>query len=199
MTRPSSGVKPMEVSTDLPPRIAVTEAPLPRWAITPSNSSDRKVQQRRGPVRDVFVRGAVEAVAADAVVGVELVRHGVAPGVLGQGAVEGGVEHGHLRHLRPLLGDGADAQHVGGVVQRGQRVEPLDGAGDLVVDQHGLAEPLAAVDHAVPHGVQLPVTQHLVDGGVHQLEGLGMVRAGPPFRRRPGLRWTCRSSRSAPP
>ena len=135
----------------------------------------RNVQQRRRLVGDIFVRGAVEAVAADAVVCVELVRHGVAPGVLGQGAVEGGVEHGHLRHVRPLLRDGADAQHVGGVVQRGQRVEPFDGAGDLVVDQHGLAEPLAAVHHAVPHGVQLPAAQHLVDGRVHQLERLRMV------------------------
>ena len=31
MGRPASGVKPMEVSTLLPPSIAVTEEPLPRW------------------------------------------------------------------------------------------------------------------------------------------------------------------------
>ena len=135
----------------------------------------RKVQQRRGPVRHVLVRGAVEAVAADAVVGVELVRDGVAPGVLGQGAVEGGVEHGDLRHVRPLLGDGADAQHVGGVVQRGQRVEPLDGAGDLVVDQDRLGEALAAVHHAVADGVELPVAELRVDGRVHLFQRLGMV------------------------
>ena len=29
--RPASGVKPMEVSTDLPPLTAVTDEPLPRW------------------------------------------------------------------------------------------------------------------------------------------------------------------------
>jgi hypothetical protein len=39
ITRPSSGVKPMDVSTDCPLRMAVTEAPFPRCAITPSNSS----------------------------------------------------------------------------------------------------------------------------------------------------------------
>jgi hypothetical protein len=95
--------------------------------------------------------------------------------VLGQAAVEGGVEHGHLRHVRPLLCDGADAEHVGRVVQRRQRVEPLDGAGDLVVDEHRLAEPLPAVHHAVPHSIQLPVAKHLVDGCVHLLKCLGVV------------------------
>ena len=30
MTRPSSGVNPIDVSTDCPPRIAAAEAPLPR-------------------------------------------------------------------------------------------------------------------------------------------------------------------------
>ncbi|CAH0326406.1 hypothetical protein SRABI128_05313 [Microbacterium sp. Bi128] len=39
MTSPSRGVNPMDVSIDWPPRIAVTEAPFPRWAITASNSS----------------------------------------------------------------------------------------------------------------------------------------------------------------
>ena len=31
--RPSRGVKPMEVSMDLPCSMAVTEAPLPRWQV----------------------------------------------------------------------------------------------------------------------------------------------------------------------
>ena len=34
ITRPSTGVKPMEVSTDRPLRIAVAEQPLPRWSVT---------------------------------------------------------------------------------------------------------------------------------------------------------------------
>ncbi len=33
ITRPSSGVKPIEVSMDLPCSMAVIEAPLPRWAV----------------------------------------------------------------------------------------------------------------------------------------------------------------------
>ena len=31
MGRPARGVKPMEVSTDLPPSTAAMEEPLPRW------------------------------------------------------------------------------------------------------------------------------------------------------------------------
>jgi hypothetical protein len=105
----------------------------------------------------------------------KLVRDGVAPGVFGEGAVERGVEHRHLRHVRPLPRDGPDAQHVGRVVQGRQRVEPLDGAGDLVVDQDRLGEPLTAVHHPVPHGGQLQAAQLLVDGGVHLLERLRVV------------------------
>ncbi len=33
MIMPSSGVKPMEVSTTLPSLMAVTELPLPRWQV----------------------------------------------------------------------------------------------------------------------------------------------------------------------
>jgi hypothetical protein len=32
MTRPSSGVRPIDVSTDLPPEIAAAEHPFPRWS-----------------------------------------------------------------------------------------------------------------------------------------------------------------------
>ena len=34
MTRPSSGVKPMVVSTERPPWTAAREAPAPRWHVT---------------------------------------------------------------------------------------------------------------------------------------------------------------------
>ena len=38
MGRPARGVKPMEVSTLLPPSTAVTEEPLPRWQVTERDS-----------------------------------------------------------------------------------------------------------------------------------------------------------------
>ncbi len=39
MTRPSSGVRPIEVSTLRPPRTAQAEAPLPRCRVTRSTVS----------------------------------------------------------------------------------------------------------------------------------------------------------------
>jgi hypothetical protein len=39
IARPSSGVKPIVVSTDLPPATAATEAPAPRWQLTMRSSS----------------------------------------------------------------------------------------------------------------------------------------------------------------
>ena len=44
ITRPSSGVKPIEVSTDRPCSMAHAEQPLPRWQVTMLVSS-------RGAVR----------------------------------------------------------------------------------------------------------------------------------------------------
>jgi hypothetical protein len=39
ITSPSSGVKPIEVSTERPPSIAVIEHPLPRWQVMMRTSS----------------------------------------------------------------------------------------------------------------------------------------------------------------
>ena len=69
---------------------------------------------------DVFVGEAVEAVAADALV-VERARQGVAVGVRGVAAVEGGVEAGDLRHVRVDLHREADRREVVRLVQRRQR------------------------------------------------------------------------------
>ncbi|CAH0326407.1 hypothetical protein SRABI128_05314 [Microbacterium sp. Bi128] len=60
-------------------------------------------------------------------------------------------------------------------MQRGERVQPLNGPGDLVVDQHRLGEALPAVHHAVADGIQHAVPQGVVDGGVHLLQRLGVV------------------------
>ena len=39
MTRPSSGVKPIVVSTERPPATAASDAPAPRWQVTIRSSS----------------------------------------------------------------------------------------------------------------------------------------------------------------
>ena len=49
ITRPSSGVKPIVVSTDRPPRIAHSDAPAPRWQLTIRSPPPRSARAARPP------------------------------------------------------------------------------------------------------------------------------------------------------
>ena len=140
---------------------------------------DGLAQHGGGPLGDIFVAGAVEAIAADLVLLVILIGQGIGIGHGGHGLVEGGVEHGHHGGTRHQLLAGADADDVGGVVQGGQGVALLNGGHDLVGDAHGLGKLLAAVDHPVTHRVDLlhggDDAVLLIHQGVqHGLDGLGM-------------------------
>jgi hypothetical protein len=126
MIRPSVGVMPIVVSTERPWSMAHSEAPMPRWQETISSSPSGRLQDFGGLQRDVAVRGAVEAVAADAVLLVEVVGQAVEVGVGRQRLVEGGVEDGDLRHVGEHLHGHADAGHVDRVVQRREDREFLD-------------------------------------------------------------------------
>ena len=89
---------------------------------------DGLAQHVGGPLGDVLVAGAVEAVAAHLVLLVVFIGQGVGVGHGGHGLVEGGVEHGHLGHAGPHDGGaGLDAQDVGGVVQGSQGDARLHG------------------------------------------------------------------------
>ena len=121
----------------------------------------------------------MEAVAAHLVLLVVLVGQGVGVGHRGHGLVEGGVEHGHHGHAGHHLLAGPDARQVGGVVERGQGDAVLDGFEHRVVNQHGLVECLAAVDHPVSHRADFAHGGNhavvLVRQGVqHGLDGLGV-------------------------
>ena len=120
--------------------------------------------------------GAVEAVPADAVLGVQRVRQGVPPGLLRHALVEGGVEDDHLRHLRPPCRDGAQPLCRRAVVQRGQGGQPFDRPDDLHGHQGRCAEPLAAVHHPVSGRVDRPSRQHLLQVGIHLLQCRGVIR-----------------------
>ncbi|CDC28528.1 cAMP-binding protein [Faecalibacterium sp. CAG:82] len=125
-------------------------------------------------ISNVFVAGAVEAIAADAVLLIVLVGDGVHIGFRGHGAVESGVEdsdHGDVR-AKDLAGS-LNAQDACGVVQGGQGAQLTDGLDDLVGDQAALLELLTAVDNTVADGVDLA---HIVDAlalaGGHLLHDL---------------------------
>ena len=75
MMRPSSGVKPMLVSTEMPFFTAVTEAPLPKCAITMHNSSGLRCS-------------ILAVILAWNRVHIRMLRHGL---------VERGVKHRHMR------------------------------------------------------------------------------------------------------
>ena len=130
-------------------------------------------------ISNVLVAGAVEAVAADAVLLIVLVGDGVHIGFRGHGAVESGVEdsdHGDVR-AKDLAGS-LNAQDACGVVQGGQGAQLTDGLDDLVGDQAALLELLTAVDNTVADGVDLA---HIVDAlalaGGHLLHLQGRWRA----------------------
>lgn len=109
-----------------------------------------------GLVEHELVAGAVEAVAAHAMVLVERVGHAVGEGLGGHGGVEGRVEDGDLGHvLAKYLGGHVDAEQVARVVQRGELDVLLDGLEHLVVDARGAREGLSAVDDAVADGLDV--------------------------------------------
>ena len=58
----------------------------------------RLAQHGGGPLGDILVAGAVEAVAADLVLLIELIGQGVDIALGGHGLVESGVEHTHHGH-----------------------------------------------------------------------------------------------------
>ena len=92
MARPSSGVKPIDVATEAPPRTAVTEQPLPRWATTSDSESAERVEQLGGALHGPCDRQSVEAEAANAPIGVPAPGQGIDVCVSRQCRVERGVE-----------------------------------------------------------------------------------------------------------
>ena len=124
-----------------------------------------------GNVGDVFVAGAVEAVAANAVLISQVVRNSVAPGVLGHGRVERGIEHGNLRQVWPGVEGGAHTLHVRGVVQRRERGQCINLVDHLLVEQHGVGELLGTLHHAVADSLQFAAVQNVFKLVSHHVQG----------------------------
>ena len=118
-------------------------------------TGDRLGQILGGLHAHVLVAGAVEAVAAHAVLLIILVGDGVHIRLGGHGGMEGGVKHGHIGQVAEHLLGGLDAHDGGRVVQGGQRAQVTDGLYHLIGDEAALLELLAAVYDAVTNGVNL--------------------------------------------
>ena len=132
-------------------------------------------------LRHVAVTRAVEAVAAHAVLLVQVVRNGVKVRVGGHRLVERSVENTYLRQAGHQLADGLHALEVGRVVQRCEVDALLEGLEYLVVDYHALVKLLASVHHSVPYGVDFVKAFDYSDFGVgeqgeDELHALGVLR-----------------------
>ena len=134
----------------------------------PAAVLDRYAGQFGGALADVAMAGAVEAVAAYAMLLVQHIRYGVAVSVLGHGLVESGVEHADLRQLGEQIDGGVDAAQVGRIVQRRQLNVGFDAGQGFVGEQRGGEEFFAAMHHAVADAVQVPAR-----GVFHARQDLG--------------------------
>ena len=116
----------------------------------------------------------MEAVAAHAVLFIELVRQGIHVRLGRHGRVESGVENDNVGHiLAKHLLRGTQTQHAGGVVQRSQGAQLFISLDQFFGDQCALAELLAAVDAAVADGADLAdIVDDLAFAGSHHLNDL---------------------------
>ena len=103
ITRPSSGVRPIEVSTATPPRIADADAPLPRCRTIWFSSPEIPAEHRRHLLRHVLVRRAVKSVPPDLVGSSDFAVDGVGVGGGRQGPEERGVEDRDLGRVRKRM------------------------------------------------------------------------------------------------
>ena len=121
------------------------------------------------------------SIAAHAVFFIVLIGNIEHKGLGGHGGMERGVEHHRFRHLiAKQVPAGANALHVGLVVQRRQGDQAFDALDHLFVYQHGLAEQRPALHHAVADGGYLvQAFQHAVlridQSVLDLLEGGGMI------------------------
>jgi len=111
--------------------------------------------QLGGTAGNILVGGAMEAVAADIIVLVVLGGNGIAVSLGGHGHVESGIEHSHLRRVGHDRLAGADAHQVCGVMQGAQGDALFDGLDDLVIDDAGVGELHAAMQHTVADSIDL--------------------------------------------
>ena len=100
--------------------------------------------------------GAVEAVAADLVLLIILIRNRIHVVRLRHGLVERGIKHGDHRNIRAHdLTASLNTDQVGRVVQRRERHAVLDRLEHLLGDDHAVGEELAAVYDAVADCIDL--------------------------------------------
>ena len=127
--------------------------------------------------RDIAVRSAVEAVAADFIVAVELVRQGIEEGALRHMLVESGIENDDLLQVGERFARGVNPGNVRRIVQRCEADAVHNLLAHIIIDQYRFGKILAAVDDAVADRldfVHQPFPLQRLDDDVQRF----LVRAG---------------------
>ena len=102
----------------------------------------------------VTVAGAVEAVAANAITLIPIVRHRVELAPQGHCAVKGGFEAPHQRHVGRYPAKLPDSSHIGGVVGWRQRIITNHAFDYVVVESHDPGD-AAGMNRFETNGAQL--------------------------------------------
>ena len=112
-------------------------------------------QKSGSPASHILVGGAVEAVAADVVILIVLGGNGVPVSLGGHGHMESGVEHGNLGSVGHNCLASPDTHEVSRVVEGSQGDARLNGLDAGIVNDAGIGELHAAMEHPVTHGINL--------------------------------------------
>ena len=178
MTRPSSGVKPIVVSTQRPSRTAASDAPAPRWQVTTDARRRQRARPRRR--RRATGRGSRSGAARSARATPAAARRWPPPPAASRGT------RCRSRRRAGTPGsarrDRVDARQRRRLVQRRESASARSAASTSSSTTHGVAEALAAVHDAVADRVQRG------QSGERGPERFGVVRvrgrARPRARRR---------------
>lgn len=120
------------------------------WQVISFQILDVLAHELCNAVADIAVGGAVEAIAADLVLLIVLIRHSEHVSLLRHGGMESRIEHDNFRDfLAENAHAGTNALYMCAVVQRCKRDEAFDALDDLFVNENGLAEERAALNDTV--------------------------------------------------
>ena len=113
-----------------------------------------RAAQFRRALGNIQMACPVEAIAAHLVLFIRFIRQPIHIGLGRHGLVETRIKHCHLRHRHCLLAR-FNAADVGRHVQRPQVYDRFQIANHLVVYQHRVGKFFPAVQHTMPHRVNL--------------------------------------------
>src|SRR6056297_1197105 len=103
-------------------------------------------EQNRRPLRYIKMTGAMETVAAHAMLGIPFVGHRIGIGMFRHGLMESGIKNGNVWNLGENRLSRFNAGNIGRVVQWGKVLNLLDGIKDMIVNTDRTSEFFTAMN-----------------------------------------------------